>query len=369
MSYRIIDVPAPASPTDEPGWQVRATADLLNALDRETWGNDDFSVTPQQIVASLAHQENVIKVRSIAVPEDVEDPGPADVVGVASTWMPRHDNVASANVFVGTRADRRNGGVGEALWQHVLATATARGRTILQAWTGFGVEPGEDDPDAMSAPTGSGRVPGTAPATRFALARGFTLEQAERHSLLELPVDPETLETFRAESQAKAGPDYELVTWNDDVPDEWIDEYCVLLKGMSTDAPSAGLTIEEEDWTPERVRAMEAAVADSGMHGIVLAALHRPSGSLAGYTGFQYEDHKPAVVFQDNTIVLNAHRGHRLGMLMKAANLQRLAELRPQAERVHTWNAEENAYMLDINVALGFRPAGGSGAWELRLES
>lgn len=369
MSYRIIDVPVPASATEEPSWQVHASADLLNLLDREEWGNDDFSVTSQQLVAGLTHQENVIKVRSIAVPADVEDPGPADVVGVASTWMPRHDNVTSANVQVGTRPDSRNRGVGEALWQHALATASANGRTILQAWTGFGVEASEDDPDAMSAPTGSGRVPGAAPATRFALAHGFKLEQAERHSLLTLPVDPERLEAFRAESQEKAGPDYELVTWRDAVPEEWMDEYCVLLKGMSTDAPSAGMTLEEEDWTPERVRAMESAIADNGMHAIVVAALHGPSGALAGYTSLEFEDHKPEVVFQGNTIVLNAHRGHRLGMLLKAANLQRLAEQRPQAQRVHTWNAEENAYMLNINVALGFRPAGGSGAWELRLES
>ena len=39
----------------------------------------------------------------------------------------------------------------------------------------------------------------------------------------------------------------------------------------------------------------------------------------------------------------------------------------PLVRRVGTWNAEENAYMLDINVTLGFRPAGGSGEWQRTL--
>ena len=70
---------------------------------------------------------------------------------------------------------------------------------------------------------------------------------------------------------------------------------------------------------------------------------------------------------QDDTLVLSEHRGRRLGMLVKAANLQRLAVEQPAARRVGTWNAEENSHMLAINVALGFRPAGGSGEWQARL--
>jgi GNAT superfamily N-acetyltransferase len=369
MSYRILPVPVPDSPTAEPGWEVVGSTRLHNILDAEVWGNDDFSATPQQMVSGLAHQENVIKLRSIAVPADVENPGPDDVVGVASTWMSRVDNLTSADVFLGTRPDARRQGVGAALWQHVLGQAREHGRTVLQSWAGFGVEPAEGDPDALTSPTGSGRAPASDPATRFALARGFQLEQVERHSLLPVPVDPALLERFRSESASKAGEEYELVTWEGPVPDEWIEQYCVLLRGMSTDAPTAGLTWEEEDWTPERVRTSEAAVADQGSHLLVTAVLHRPTGELAGYTAFYIEDAKRQSVFQDNTIVRGPHRGHRLGMLLKAANLQRLAEHRPDAERVHTWNAEENDFMLSINVALGFRPAGGSSAWELKLES
>ncbi|WP_420112139.1 GNAT family N-acetyltransferase [Pseudactinotalea sp.] len=367
MRYRIIDVPAPASATEAPDWQARAVADVTSLLDAEVWGVDDFVTTPAEVVAGLAHQESNRKLRSLAVPADVADPTEADVLGVGSVWLPLEDNTASANIWIGVRPRARGHGVGEALWQHALRQVQDEGRTVLQAWSSFGVEPAADDPEAMSAPTGSGRVPGNDPATRFALARGFRLEQAERHSVLELPVSPAALERFRSEAQATAGEDYELIAWGDTVPEERLDSYCVLLRSMSTDAPSAGITWEEEQWTPERVRTSEVNLADQGWHRIVLAALHRPSGELAGYTAIDFKHDQPEVTFQDNTIVRADHRGHRLGMWLKAANLQRLAQERPGSARVHTWNAEENDYMLSINVALGFYPAGGGAAWQLTL--
>jgi GNAT superfamily N-acetyltransferase len=367
MSYRIIDVPVPEHVTSEPTWQVEATAALSNALDREVWGHDDYALTPAQVVAGLAHQENAIKKRYLALEGDSAEPGPDDVVGMGLLWMPRHDNVTTGNLFLGTRADARGRGVATALWDHVRQQAAEHGRSVLQAWTGFAREPDADDPHALTAPTGSGRVPSTDSATRFALARGFSLEQAERHSLLELPADADAVERFRAEAAARAGADYEIVAWDSTVPDEWMEQYCVLQTRMSTDAPSAGMSIEEETWTPERVRDMERAVADNGFSGLVVAALHRPSGELAGYTELQTEEGKPEVAGQENTIVRSEHRGHRLGMLLKAVNLQRLAAERPDVRRVHTWNAEENSYMLSINVALGFRPAGGGAAWQLTL--
>src|SRR5665648_590752 len=49
------------------------------------------------------------------------------------------------------------------------------------------------------------------------------------------------------------------------------------------------------------------------------------------------------------------------------ARRRRLREPRPGAERIHTWNDEENAYMLSINVALGFAPTGVIGMWQKRL--
>ena len=100
---------------------------------------------------------------------------------------------------------------------------------------------------------------------------------------------------------------------------------------------------------------------------LVMAAEHIPTRTLAAFTGFAAVPNTDEFVHQDDTLVIKEHRGKRLGMLVKTANLQRLAAERPSVRRVGTWNAEENSYMLSINVALGFRPAGGSGEWQLRL--
>lgn len=64
------------------------------------------------------------------------------------------------------------------------------------------------------------------------------------------------------------------------------------------------------------------------------------------------------------TRLFDAYRGHRLGMLLKVANLLQLANESPTAALVVTTNAAENQHMLAINERLGFRPVGYTGAWK-----
>jgi mycothiol synthase len=62
------------------------------------------------------------------------------------------------------------------------------------------------------------------------------------------------------------------------------------------------------------------------------------------------------VAEQSDTGVVAAHRGHRLGRWLKAANLRRARDHAPGIESVQTYNAETNPHMLAINVDMGFRP-------------
>jgi GNAT superfamily N-acetyltransferase len=75
-----------------------------------------------------------------------------------------------------------------------------------------------------------------------------------------------------------------------------------------------------------------------------------------------------AFVDQFDTIVLPEHRGHRLGMLVKAANLLQVRRAAPTATSIVTWNAAENRHMLAVNEALGFYPILISGGFEAALE-
>jgi hypothetical protein len=70
---------------------------------------------------------------------------------------------------------------------------------------------------------------------------------------------------------------------------------------------------------------------------------------------------------QGTTVVRGEDRGHRLGLLLKVANLEALDQRFPGRPSVVTWNAEENHHMLRVNEAIGFVPMGYDGAWRKDL--
>ncbi len=62
------------------------------------------------------------------------------------------------------------------------------------------------------------------------------------------------------------------------------------------------------------------------------------------------------------TIVHPEHRGHRLGLAVKLANLEALAEEAPAVRRIVTGNAAVNAPMIAVNDMMGFEVAGLAGS-------
>jgi GNAT superfamily N-acetyltransferase len=135
---------------------------------------------------------------------------------------------------------------------------------------------------------------------------------------------------------------------------------------MSTDAPMAGFEIVADVWDVARVRANDQRELDGGRDKLTVAAEHVPSGDLVGFTELTLPVGGGAHAIQEDTLVLREHRGRRLGMLLKAANLEQLAERHPGTD-VTTFNAEENRPMLDVNEALGFAAIGLEGNWQKRV--
>ncbi|MGO3179786.1 MAG: hypothetical protein ACTIJR_09530 [Brevibacterium linens] len=87
-------------------------------------------------------------------------------------------------------------------------------------------------------------------------------------------------------------------------------------------------------------------------------ALALLDGEPAGYTQVGSSADRPTVGWQGGTPVLSEHRGHRLGARLKVANHRSLAQ-HSADERVYTWNAVENSWMLAISDQAGF----GTWAW------
>ena len=65
------------------------------------------------------------------------------------------------------------------------------------------------------------------------------------------------------------------------------------------------------------------------------------------------DEFAPAVAFQEDTSVVRAHRGHRLGLLMKADMLRWISHERPEVSATDTWNATTNHHMIAVNERLG----------------
>ena len=59
--------------------------------------------------------------------------------------------------------------------------------------------------------------------------------------------------------------------------------------------------------------------------------------------------------------------GHRLGLAVKIANLDLLAEKAPAVRLIVTGNAQSNAPMIAVNDMLGFEVAGVGMFWQKRL--
>jgi hypothetical protein len=121
------------------------------------------------------------------------------------------------------------------------------------------------------------------------------------------------------------------------------------------DAPAEDAAREAESWTPDRVATYERSMAArrQTIHRVLVR--HRPTGAWAGNSLLCVDELRPRVAFQEDTSVVRAHRGHRLGLLMKTEMLLWLGRERPEVEATDTWNAQANHHMIAVNEALGAR--------------
>ena len=123
------------------------------------------------------------------------------------------------------------------------------------------------------------------------------------------------------------------------------------------------------DWklTEEQVRDRESWFMQVGIEWWLLLAVHEATGAGAGFTDVTYDPKQPWVIWQQGTGVTREHRGHRLGLWMKAVMLDRILWERPLARYIRTGNANTNAQMLGINTQLGFKVAWQSMLWQLPI--
>jgi GNAT superfamily N-acetyltransferase len=283
------------------------------------------------------------------------------IVAQATTETQTGDRADTSWVQVLVHPEFRGRGIGRALADRVEETVLADGRRKAIAY----VAGRENGGQRLASPTGYGSIAADDRATRFMQARGYSFEQVERMSRLALPVPG--LHALVTSAAGASGPDYRVHTWVGRTPERWLEDRAVLATRMSTDAPSAGLEEPEDVWTAQRQRDADDRRESSPRRHLVAAAEHVPSARLVAYSVLSVPRQPHRAVQQYATLVLREHRGHRLGMLVKVANLAHLAATHPGHPSILTFNAEENRHMLDVNEALGFTAIAYEGAWRKDL--
>jgi GNAT superfamily N-acetyltransferase len=271
------------------------------------------------------------------------------VVGGCVLYLPMLDNQQTAGGEILVAPEYRRRGVGRALLDHLRAEATQQGRIRLIATVEQPLDPAAPDP-----------------AGQFAAASGAVLALVETRRRLDVgSVDPAVLAQLDEQARAKSRG-YSLVQWVGATPARWLDGMAYLVGRMSTDAPMDGLTWEQEAYDAARMQARDAACLACGLHTVTSAAVDG-TGRLVAFTQIVGYATSRWYADQWDTIVAPEHRGHRLGTLVKVANLQLARAQRPELRVIDTANADSNPYMVGINEAMGFRPYRRMGEWQLDL--
>ncbi|HEY1176120.1 MAG TPA: GNAT family N-acetyltransferase [Phytomonospora sp.] len=262
------------------------------------------------------------------------------VVGYAELMLPQTENRTSAQLEGYVHPEYRRGGIGTALFRHCAAQAVAEKRTRISA-------------HATGHATG-GKFTRTEPGVSFLSAMGLTRVLDEIRSGLDLAtVDDEALARLDSEAWAKAAR-YELLTWIDRAPDGLAEGIAYLEGRMGTDVPTGGLDIEPQRFDVARWRAVEDMSVKRQRTTYYAAARHADTGEVAAWTGVVVPKRPRSVGHQTTTIVDPAHRGRRLGTVVKLGNLARLRADEPELRSIETYNSVHNAHIIAINEAMGF---------------
>ena len=267
--------------------------------------------------------------------------------------FPLRDNLHSAEVMVMVHPDHRRRHVGSALVERMAALGRAQGRRVLNSLV---------DVPVAAAPTH--------PSAAFARQVGFLATLSGNSRYLALPLDAGRLDELRATVRgARNAADYRTFAFPTPWPEAYLEDQCELYRRMSTDEPAGDGGKEEEVWDRARVVESDELLAARGVWKLAAVAEHIPSGRLVAVSELLVDPDVPAEAWQLETLVLPAHRGSRLGLAVKLANLDALAGAAPAVRRITTGNAAVNDPMIAVNDMMGFSVAGAGHFWQKNLDA
>ena len=147
--------------------------------------------------------------------------------------------------------------------------------------------------------------------------------------------------------------DCRIETFNE-IPDALLASVCAVENQIGVDAPTGDIEFEAQQRTPEQ---RKLARERDHASGVTTFGRWRSGsdGRAVAVTKIHMGRGEGGDMRQGGTIVAHEHRGHRLGLAIKAANLLAAQRAFPERTAVHTSNHEDNANMVAINERMGFR--------------
>lgn len=260
------------------------------------------------------------------------------MAGFCDLVVPQSENRDIVHSHGCVHPQYRRTGIGTALYQHVKQRAVALGRNKIII--------------GVAEPTPGGCADTNDAGTAFVERMGMDRGQLEYRSRLDIAtMDSDRWHSLHSEAKSHA-TEYETVTWWDRADDSVARDMAMLENHLENDIPNGEL--EPAEYDVARWRELEDMDAKRLRTVYYAAARHKPTGTLVAYTGFLLPKHPRTHAWQITTVVAPEHRGRRLGLLVKLANIQHAKSLEPELSFVDTTNADSNAHMIAVNDALGF---------------
>jgi GNAT superfamily N-acetyltransferase len=260
----------------------------------------------------------------------------AKLFGGGLIFFPQLDNLEKSYTGLAISPEHQRRGAGGAVLEHLVSRARAYGRSTVLLESQYPFDRRHDHGHR-----------------RFAERHGFAVASVEVSRRMPLPVPEEQLQAWIDEA-APHHTDYRIETF-EEIPDELLPSVCYVVNQLALDAPTGDIDFEAEQITPEIRRDSNARFKKSGGSKLETVAIDK-DGQAVAVTTLGIMAGEADKVHQWATIVNREHRGHRLGLAVKAANLRAVQRAYPERTAVYTSNHEDNAHMVSINEKMGFVP-------------
>jgi GNAT superfamily N-acetyltransferase len=257
------------------------------------------------------------------------------------------DNLRTARIWIWVTPSYQRRGIGTLLSTYADDRMRELGRSVCHAQGRIG--PDRDNGNY-----------------RFATRVGYSLANTEIERRLALPADRDHLARLAAEA-APHHAAYEIRSVVGPVPADLATSYVALKNLITVEMPSGELEVEAGQETVTELEAEDRDLVESGRTRVSAYAL-AASGDVVAYSVAATSNDEHEHVDQWGTLVDPAHRGRRLGMAVKCAQLAALSQEFRQKRFIETTNAETNHHMVAINEALGFEVVQVYGDFQKRLE-